>query len=158
MAPLDFIATARGLAGVNRPGRPRQTNLRRAVSTAYYALFHCLATCCADLLVGGSGSSRSRPAWNQAYRALEHGGARNRCSNRAMLDRFPSEVQDFAKHFVYLQTRRHRADYDPDATFLKSVVVEIINDAEQVIRRFTFVPVKDRRAFAVYVLLPLRSG
>lgn len=158
MTPLDFIATARDLAGVNRQGRPRQTNLRRAVSTAYYALFHCLAACCADLLVGGPRSDRSRPAWNQAYRALEHGLARNRCSNRDSMARFPPEVQDFAKQFVYLPTRRHRADYDPDATFLKSVVVEIINDAEPVIRRFAVVPVKDRRAFAVYVLLPLRSG
>lgn len=28
-----------------------QAHLRRAVSTAYYALFHCLARCCADTLV-----------------------------------------------------------------------------------------------------------
>ena len=79
MRPADFIATARDLVDSNPRGRPRETNLRRAVSTTYYALFHCLAAAGADLLVGGAGADRSRPAWRQAYRALQHGPARKRC-------------------------------------------------------------------------------
>ncbi len=157
MTPLDFIATARDLAAVNRRGRPRQTNLRRAVSTAYYALFYCLATCCADMLVGGAGSNRSGPAWNQTYRALQHGTARQRCGLQS-ITRFPEAIQEFAELFIAMQQERHLADYDPDAAFLKSIVIARINDAEQVIRRFAAVPVKDRRAFAVYVLLPFRAN
>ena len=34
------------------PRRPRQADLRRAVSTAYYALFQAMAKDCADVLVG----------------------------------------------------------------------------------------------------------
>ena len=60
MNPADFIATAKDLVQANTRGRPRETNLRRAVSTAYYALFHGLAECCADMLVGGSGANRSQ--------------------------------------------------------------------------------------------------
>lgn len=56
MKPDDFIRTARSLVTQQGAGRPRETDLRRAVSTAYYALFHCVAASGADLLVGGDQS------------------------------------------------------------------------------------------------------
>lgn len=115
MQALDFIATARDLASSSR-GRPRQTNLRRAISTTCYALFHCLAACCADMPVGGEGANRSKPAWRQAYRALQHRQARNRCRH-GNIRGFPNEVQDLANVFADMQTKRHGADYDPDAAF-----------------------------------------
>ena len=157
MKPLDFIATARDLAGANSKGRPRETNIRRAVSSTYYALFHCLATCNANMLVGGPGANRSQPAWRQAYRGLQHGTVRQRCERQNIIIKFPDEIQDFAERFVDMQQKRHEADYDPDATFSKSDVIQDITDAEDVIRCFNSVPVRDRRAFAVYVLLPLRT-
>lgn len=163
LTPRNFIATARDLAGANRRGRPRETNLRRAISTIYYALFHCLAVCCADMLVGGSGSNRSRPAWRQAYRALQHGTSRQRCERQSVIARFPIEIQDFADQFVYVQKKRHRADYypyaisAPDTDFSKSAVIQDILETEAIIRRFNGAYARDRRAFAVYVLLDLRA-
>ena len=157
MEPSDFIATARDLVRVSARGRPRETNLRRAVSTTYYALFHSLATCCADMLVGGSGANRSQAAWRQAYRALQHRDARRRCERREMIAKFPVEIQDFANFFVLMQKERHRADYDPDAAFSKPDVVQGISEAEDTIRRLRHVPVKDRRAFAVYLLFDVRN-
>lgn len=156
MKALDFIQTARDLA-VPRTGRPRETNLRRAVSTTYYALFHCLAACCADMLVGGAGANRSKPAWRQAYRALQHRRAHDRCDNTKNIQWFPNEVQDFANVFVVMQMKRHDADYDPHTAFSKPEVVQGISEAEDVIRRFRQVPVKDRRAFAVYLLFDIRK-
>ena len=158
MRPLDFIKTARDLAGASRQGRPRETNLRRAVSTTYYALFHCLASCCADAIAGGSPASREPLAWNQAYRALEHRNARKRCENKNLSERFPPEIEDFAKQFADLQIKRHRADYDPGTSFSKKEVIQYIHAAENVIRRFTMTSLKDRRAFVAYVLLPIREG
>ncbi len=92
LKPLDFIATARDLAGANSKGRTRETNIRRAVSTTYYALFHCLATSNANMLVGGPGAHRSQPAWRQAYRALQHGTARQRCERQGIIIKFPDET------------------------------------------------------------------
>lgn len=155
MRPLDLVKTSRDLAQVAR-GRPREANLRRAVSTAYYALFHCLAECSADSLVGGSGSNRSQPAWNQTYRALNHGNVRRRCENRHFIARFPVEIQDFANMFVDMQAKRHSADYDPDATFSLHDTIQNIDDVENTIKRFNGAPRKDRRAFAVYVLFQRR--
>ena len=153
----DLIAAALDLVEAGSRGRPRQANLRRAISTAYYAMFHCLAVCCADMLVGGVGAERSEPAWRQVYRALEHGAARQRCNRTAIIQKFPVEVRDFAEKFAIMQQKRHRADYDPEADYEKDDVLKDITDAAEAIAKFQRVPVKDRRAFAVYLLLPLRS-
>ena len=153
----DLIAAAFDLVDAGGRGRPRQANLRRAVSTAYYAMFHCLAAICADLLVGGEGSERSEPAWRQVYRALEHGAARQRCNRSAMIRKFPAEIQDFAEKFVLMQRRRHQADYDPEARYDKDAVLQDIIVAAETIAKLRQVPVKDRRAFAVYLLFSLRN-
>ena len=156
MTPRDFIITALELANSGK-GKPRQSNLRRAASTAYYALFHTLAKCCADLLVGGQGADRSNPAWIQAYRALEHGSAKTACKRREIVNKFPKEIEDFANMFVTMQEKRHRADYDPNAKHLKSAVLNDIEAVTAVIDDFQNVPIKDRRAFSAFVLFKLRS-
>lgn len=154
----DFIAIAKDLAARSGNDSPGQSGLRRAVSTAYYALFHCLANCCADTLVGGPGSGRSEPAWHQAYRALQHGTARSRCNNRGMIQRFPVEIQNFAQQFTYMQRSREDADYDPSLTLEQTKVIADIERTEQCIAQFNAAPDRDRRAFAVYVLLNLRNN
>lgn len=145
----DFIATARRLADAGRPGRPLETDLRRAVSTAYYALFHCLAACCADTLVGSA--RRNERAWLRTYRALQHGTVRRRCQHRDTAD-FPDAIRTFANVLVEMQDRRHRADYAPDAAFNKSDVVHYIVRSENAIAAFAAVNLSHRRAFAVHVL------
>ena len=155
MQPGDFIATAQDLIAAKR-GRPRQTNLRRAVSTTYYALFHCLTACCADALAGRAGSGSSAEAWRQAYRALDHGQARNRCEKAAERN-FPPGILRFATHFTDMQRWRARADYDPEASFTKAEVEQHITDTVTAISLFFEAPVNDRRAFALYLLLPIRQ-
>ena len=153
----DLLAAARLLAGSPGGPPPTQASLRRAVSTTYYALFHCMAENCADMLVGQPGSGRSDPAWCQAYRALQHGTAKQR-SGQGLIYRFPIEIQDFAKQFALMQGRREAADYNPTGTFEKSAVIEDIDLTSEVIAQFRRASERDRRAFAVYVLLNLRSS
>ena len=69
----------------------------------------------------------------------------------------PQAIQVFANLFVSMQKDRHDADYDPYATFFKSQVIANIAAADVAIRQFNQAPRRDRRAFAVYVLLTLRS-
>ena len=129
--------------------------MRRAVSTAYYALFHCLAVCCADLLVGGSSADRSATAWERTYRALEHGVARRRCRSDAIKE-FPDGIRQFADVFLDMQAKRHQADYAATGNFPKHIVLQDISDVVEAITRFQQVPARDRRAFAVYLLLNSR--
>lgn len=148
--PHDLLKTARELLASNR-GKPRQSNLHRATSTAYYALFHALAKCCADMLVGGTGSDRSGPAWAQVYRSLNHAFAKKACRTKA-LEKFPQEIQDFANMFVQMQSKRHEADYNPNARVHKTSVSIDIDAVEAVLTDFLNAPRRDRRAFAALVL------
>ena len=59
--------------------------------------------------------------------------------------------------FVDMQKKRHTADYDPDAVFFKLAVVQGIHEAETVIRGFPEASRRDRRAFAVHLLLDIRN-
>ncbi|MCA8906400.1 MAG: hypothetical protein KDA49_18190 [Rhodospirillaceae bacterium] len=157
LQPTDLIQAAKDLAEAGK-GKPRQAHLRRAVSTAYYAIFHCLAQACADMMIGGSGADRSQPAWRQVYRALEHGAAKSACQNSRVVKKFPKDIDDFASVFVELQGKRHLADYDPNVRYYKSSVKADISAAEDAIKQFTAVARKDRRAFAAHVLFRQRTS
>ena len=102
MRALDFIEVARTLAQPAKRGRPPQIELRRAVSSTYYALFHCLAATGAETLVGRAGAA---PAKRQTYRALQHGTAKQRCRKTAVMNQVPPEIQAFAV-YVLLHDRR----------------------------------------------------
>ncbi|MBX5452802.1 MAG: hypothetical protein K6U10_02565 [Acidobacteriia bacterium] len=137
--------------------KPTQVCLRRAVSSLYYALFHCLARECADLLIGGPNSGRSPEAWLQVYRSLEHGIARERCKNTKMLAKFPNGIQDFADAFVEIQQKRYDADYNPSVQFAKASVKTDLILVEGAIAKFLSEPKSDRRAFCVYILFKQRK-
>ena len=164
MNPDDLLEIAESLAsgrtGSHQRGRPRQAELRRALSAAYYALFHVLASNCADMLVGSRSSTRTRQAWRQTYRALDHGRIRRQCTERRpkrVLSRFPQEIQDFAEQIARLQRIRHLADYDPFEHFSRSEVSQFIEETKTVIAEFREVGRDHRRAFSVFVLFNLRS-
>jgi uncharacterized protein (UPF0332 family) len=132
--PLDLIASADILLKSCK-GKPSQVSLRRATSSAYYAMFHCLARNCADSLVGGTNSGRSKHAWRQTYRALEHGFAKSACKD-GLTSRFPKAIEDFANNFVIMQEKRHLADYDPSIRLTKSEVAADIRAATEAISGF----------------------
>jgi len=132
--------------------------LKRAISTAYYALFHTICRNCADCLIGRTAANRSAPAWRQAYRAVEHGFAKKQSGNKTVLDKFPPDIQEFASQFILLQDKRHSADYDPHSRFLRSDVLTYIAGAEVVIKKFQNASIKDRRAFAAWTAMKSRNG
>lgn len=161
MNPLDLLRIAEGLArGAlgSGSGRPRQAELRRAVSAAYYAMFHTLAQCGANTLVGAARANRSEAEWIQVYRALEHGYARNQCNNRGAMGRFSPAIQDFGDMFSEMQLQRQIADYDPSTSFTRSEAIQLIDGTARAITEFENVEARERRAFAVFVLFRLRSG
>ncbi len=74
----------------------------------YYAVFHALARTCADAMAG-TGSDRPRNAWTHVYRSLDHGFAKDACSQVKNLG-FPNTVQIFANAFV---AWHYRESYKP---------------------------------------------
>ena len=152
MKPPDLIEAARVLAESGL-GRPTQASLRRAVSTAYYAVFHCLAATAADLFIG----QQRTPAWHRIYRALEHGRVRNACREVHAMREFPTEIRNFAREFVVLQKTRQQADYALDADpYQKSDVLGYVTSAEVAIVGFEGVDVGAKRSFAAHALFRQR--
>lgn len=155
----QLIAIARMLATApdygERRGRPQQMQLRKAISAAYYAVFHAMAGSNADMLIGTSLSFRRTPAWTQTYRALDHGFAKSRVQNG--MDAFCPEIRSFSVAFVALQEERHRADYDPNAQFTRTNTLRLINRSEAAIKDFINADPAERKAFAAHVLFRTRT-
>lgn len=104
-------------------GAPRQADLRRAISSAYYALFHALLTQIADDLAGRVDRQSSRYAL--VYRSVDHKSLRRMCED-IIKPNLPTKYTQYvppagfgadliavATAVVDLQEKRHSADYDP---------------------------------------------
>ena len=149
MIARRLIETARSLVPTG-PGRPRQTDLRRASSTIYYAAFHRLMECCADRLVG-TGSTQQTRAWNRVYRALNHGQCARVCRSGETRTLSP-KIRRLTNLLPELRGRRHAADYDPAARFTKSEVLRDIAATEAVLDAFDSSSNDDQRELAVLLL------
>ena len=55
-----------------------------------------------------------------------------------------------------MQETRHKADYDPVEIFTRSGVEQLIRESRTAIEGFTDADERDLRAFAVFMLFPLR--
>ena len=161
MSPANLIATARALhnaaVGETDPEQA-QTHLKRAVSTAYYAMFHAVCENAAALLSGADAELAVAAARMQAYRGPEHTHVRNQCRNAGLMAPFPPEITNFAQAFVLIQSYRSQADYNPVSEFYPVDVSQIIDDSEAAIDQLSSAPSSLRRAFAVTILLRNRAG
>ena len=107
----DLLNLARHLVDRN-PGAPIQADLRRAVSTAYYAVFHLLISeTVTRYIVGADFQAR-------VGRSFVHGKMKDLCKSyvnkltNKVGQAVPLQVRQIASDFVALQTARHRADYN----------------------------------------------
>lgn len=112
---MHLLDAAEHLVREGRSGAPRQVNLRRAVSSVYYALFHWLARCAADSLVGAAETGGE--SWTRVYRALNHRDLRHRCRSGRMPSSMPQELRRLGSALVRLQPIRNGADYNPTMRF-----------------------------------------
>lgn len=151
-----FLGTAKRLVPTNSE-RPIQANLRRSISSSYYAVFHALAKLAADSLVGATKSRRPNKAWVEVYRGLDHGTCKQAC-DRAKTVKFPSELHDFSDAFLQLQDARHSADYDPMVKPTKQEALFYIRLAEKSIQTLKDVGPLDRKAFATWVLITSKGA
>ncbi|MXW15538.1 MAG: hypothetical protein F4065_01450 [Rhodothermaceae bacterium] len=148
MNSQHLIESATRLA-IGRGGKPRQADLRCAISTAYYAMFHCVAKACADAFIGTS-KTRNDAAWEQVYRSLTHTQVARCCNRKGIMNTFPEEIQGFGNMFLVLQSRRYNADYKPSEMFYRSHVLDDIQRAEAAINNFGEAKISDRKAFAAF--------
>lgn len=115
MNPAHLIDQAVALA-TRGVGRPRQTDLRRAVSAAYYAVFHQLTQDAARRVAADPKLRRlvARQLDHGTMKALSKlfGDGTPPGSLRELVPTVPDPLRDVANLFVLLQQARHTADYD----------------------------------------------
>ena len=146
-----FIRTAKRLVPASAK-RPTQANLRRAISTSYYAVFHALAKTSADSLVGATKSKRPNKAWVEVYRGLSHGPCHTACKKAKNIS-FPPAIHDFSDAFIQLQEARHLVDYDPMVRPNKEQALFYVRLAENSIEALKSVSALDKKAFATWMLI-----
>src|SRR5262249_27390493 len=127
-------------------GAPRQADLRRAISTAYYALFHAILTEAADDFVGVK--HRASPRYSLLYRSVNHISLRDLCQDvvKAKLPQrysgyapsggFGPDLVAVASAVIELQEKRHSADYDPLFRVSTSDAILAVATARTALGRF----------------------
>lgn len=166
ISPARLIEQARRLASLN-PGdpQPSETDLRRAVSAGYYALFHAVALRAARHALPRSPDE----AVQRLARSVGHSAIRDVSSwlsgrgappqhlkvlfREAADERLPLRL---ASDLLDAQERRHEADYDHLAEFSRANVEVLLVSIE--LRLANLELMGDRAAFDVfYAAILLRS-
>ena len=154
IGPHELIATCYKLVSPASALPPSEADLRRAISTAYYAVFHTLAASNAELIAGLPQSDMSSHAWERVYRRLDHGRAQNNL--RAVLPHLSPSGANFARNFIDLQGLRHEADYNPNFSITHTRTRNLIAQAETAIRNFAQLTEEERRFIAAQSLFDRR--
>lgn len=140
---------------LNKDGNnPKQASLRRAVSTAYYALFHLLI----DEAVGKWGIPHQRSA---LARTFEHGSMAKVCEesvNGFYIAQQPvalAPLKDVAQTFSELQQKRLIADYDNSTVWTKANTETSVGNADTAFKNWKLVrSLPEAQDFLIYLFLP----
>jgi hypothetical protein len=132
----DLLRLAKELVDRN-PAAPVEADLRRGVSTAYYALFHLLIEKATSLVVAVP-ALRPRVA-----RSFDHRVMKVVCQDYARLSPNPAgqlvvvgqvvplEIKDIAWQFLALQEAQYQADYDTAAVVTQAQAKTDVMRAER---------------------------
>lgn len=159
----QLLADAYRLAKLD-PLRPKQGNLRRAVSSAYYSMFHFLVDLSCRSIFG---SINERRRYREIVaRAFNHDVMVNVCKSfagttlpKGIHDRLPAtftihpDLRNLAQAFRQSQEKRHLADYDPTQRFLRGDVVALIRDVDHAIGKFASIRDQSESRFFLVCLL-----
>ena len=164
--PAGLVAAGRLLLTAGA-GPPSEAQLRRAVSTAYYALFHALLGAGATRFMGPG--QQARPGYALLYRGYQHGRMRRVCQDLDVAALRPAVARQLGRSqvgpamrrvaaaFVALQDARHASDYDPAARFDVADVTAALTEAEDAIAAFTAIPPEDQADILALMLVDPRA-
>jgi hypothetical protein len=136
----DLLEQAGLLALGDDRGRPKQASLRRAISAAYYALFHLLVDEGSSLVARGNRLNAIRALVSRAFAHSEMKAAASSFAGgtpRAAIARalgpspVPGELKLVAKSFVQLQEARHWADYDVSRPIYRQQALDLVEMARK---------------------------
>lgn len=125
----DLLEQAVALRDLD-PRRPKQANLRRAISSAYYAVFHQLIEDAVALLL----PARLAELRVQVGRKFVHSTMKKVAQAAAKLPN--KNLATVGSSFIALQDARHEADYDFSRSFTKWEATEYIEKAREAMKHW----------------------
>lgn len=164
--PDHLFEQAEKLVEAPQAGPPRQVDVRRAISAAYYAVFHALLTAVADQFVGRT--KRGTIEYALVYRSVSHGWLKSVCdglkssqakrpfSQHAPHGGFGPDIQMLALAVLDLQEKRHSADYDPVGMVRTPDALLAIRLGRTALARFGRAPAANRTRFLALLAFPPR--
>lgn len=164
--PDHLIDQAERLVAPPPAGPPRQVDIRRAISSAYYGVFHFTMTALADEFVGVTQRGSSR--YGLVYRSIDHRTLKYICNDIEKQtpprkytpyvppDGFGANMQAFANSTIELQEKRHRADYNPEPRFRTYEAKLAIGMARSALAFFKRASQDSQKAFLTLLLCPPR--
>jgi uncharacterized protein (UPF0332 family) len=137
-----------------RNGAQNATFKRRAVSTAYYAVFHAVAEMCAREILGGSRADSFE--FERVYRSLEHGSLKSVFNNPPLNSN--SQFKAIGTLIAQLQSERHRADYLPmRRLYTAKTCAQHLASARLAIALLEALGKEDRKTLAITLLFKNRQ-
>ena len=134
--PEKLLDHAQDLAGAEAGrGRPSYTNHRRAVSSAYYAVFHQVTANVGERLFPGEEAFQIRARRSISHDAVRTvstwigGSAPQQLEAITSRIRGDAEVQQIAASLIGLKEAREEADYDHLRPFDKAETLALVNEA-----------------------------
>jgi uncharacterized protein (UPF0332 family) len=128
---------------------------RRAVSTAYYAVFHAITGLCAAELLGAGAALKKTAEFERVYRSLDHKSLKSAFSV-SPLNSNPA-LKAIGERVVELQSERIRADYLPSGRlYKKSECNRLVHSAQSIVAALKNLSSQDRRTLAVYLIFKNR--
>lgn len=159
--PDELLSQADALVGRTDA---TQADFRRAISTAYYALFHFCLTAAADMVLGSH--SRASTGYSLVYRSVDHARLRTLCKQLSgsapqhdvaiTPDGGFGKMADFARLAGNLQEQRSFADYDPSKSYTANEALICISDAREAILWFGSCTAEQQDAFLTMLLFRAR--
>ena len=148
-SPLDptaLIDNAGHAVNNAPPIGPSREAIHRAISTAYYAVFHAISAINADVRHGVPTNPATAQAWTNTYRQMRHGFATG--SLRQNLFSLTQDARHLANSFINLKIARETADYDPNRVMTVGDANYWIGEARAALIAMQAMTAADRQTFS----------
>jgi hypothetical protein len=170
MANLDpehlFEQADRLIVPLGSETEPRETDLRRAVSSASYGVFHFTVASAVDIFLGTTNCHSEQ--YTATYRTVTHTWLRALCDHlRGLLKPkslphvpgvdFFGPLVKFANNVSELQEARHSSDYDPSFDIKPDEARAWISTAREAVTLFQSGTDRQQVAFMTLLLFNLRK-
>jgi uncharacterized protein (UPF0332 family) len=154
----DLLEQANHLARRERK-RPKQASLRRAISAAYYSLFHLLLKEASQQMVSDANlrclvsRAFSHGDMASAAKSFASGGSLPAHITAAFPGSIPPEVSQIARAFVDLQQARHDADYNLLKSFTRQEAIDHMVTAQRAFSAFDTIKARPTDKVALELFL-----